>query len=58
MKLGEITNKYGQTATECLDFCHCGEQGNCQLHDDWQETIHPCIIYKNKFCEHYNIGGN
>ena len=56
MKLGEKTNNYGQKANECILFCHNGRKGNCQLYSDWQDTIHPCLIYQNEFCKDFNDG--
>lgn len=49
---GNIVNEYMQRAGDCVDFDWSANAplGNCQLYDDWQTEINPCVVCKGQFC--------
>lgn len=46
-------NEQGQVAANCIELCHSGRNGNCQLFKDWQDVNHPCKVVKGEYCENF-----
>ena len=46
-------NEQGQVAANCVELCHSGRNGNCQLFEDWQDVNHPCKVVMGEYCKDY-----